>query len=265
MAKVNIKKVFQDQIGESVEINFPPKRIISIVPSQTELLFDLGLEKEVVGITKFCIHPNEWFRNKTRIGGTKNLNIERILDLKPDLILANKEENDKAQVEKLKEAFPVWVSDVKTIEAALEMVSAVGIMFGKEKEASAIRSEIQLAFDDFQTQQKVKCAYLIWKDPMMVVGGDTFINSMLEKAGFENVFKNQNRYPTTSIEKVLDLKIETLLLSSEPFPFKDKHIKEYEKNFPNTIVKVVDGEIFSWYGSRMKKAISYFEKLSSEF
>lgn len=262
MAKANIRQIFKDQIGEAVEINFPPKRIISIVPSQTELLFDLGLEKEVIGITKFCIHPNEWFRSKIRIGGTKNLKIEQILALKPDLVLANKEENDKTQVEKLKETVPVWTSEVKTIEDAFEMISLVGQMVDRSEVASKIRKEIQFSFKNFHTEAKVKCAYLIWKNPMMVVGGDTFINSMLEKAGFENVFKNQNRYPTISIEEVLALNIDALLLSSEPFPFKEKHIKEFKESFPNTIIKVVDGEIFSWYGSRMKRAIPYFLELS---
>jgi len=265
MGKASIKKVYKDQIGELVEINFPPKRIISIVPSQTELLFDLGLEKEVIGITKFCVHPNEWFRSKTRIGGTKNLKIDKILDLKPDLILANKEENDKEQVEKLKESIPVWTSDVKTIEDALEIISSIGEIVGKEEKALKIKNEIQSEFDLFHTSQKLRCAYLIWKDPMMVVGGDTFINSMLEKAGFENVFKNKNRYPTTSIEEILSMEVDALLLSSEPFPFKEKHISEFSEKLPHTMVETVDGEIFSWYGSRMKKAIPYFQKLSNEF
>lgn len=265
MAKASIKKVFKDQIGESVEIIFPPKRIISIVPSQTELLFDLGLDEEVIGITKFCVHPNEWFRSKTRIGGTKKLKLDQILELKPDLILANKEENDKTQIETLKETIPVWTSDIKSIDNALEMVLAVGEMVGKSVEALKIRNEIHSAFENFESKRKTKSAYLIWKDPLMVVGGDTFINSMIEKAGFENVFKTQNRYPTTSIEEINELKIEALLLSSEPFPFKEKHIQEFEAKLPNTIIKVVDGEIFSWYGSRMKKAIPYFSKLAKDF
>ncbi len=265
MAKASIKKVFKDQIGESVEISFPPKRIISIVPSQTELLYDLALEMEVIGITKFCIHPNEWFRSKKRIGGTKNLKIDQILELKPDLILANKEENDKTQVEKLKESIPVWTSDVKTIKDALEMISSVGGLVNKIDLASKIKNEIETGFEIFQNDTKKKCAYVIWKDPLMVVGGDTFINSMLEKAGFENVFKNQNRYPTTSIEEILSLNIDALLLSSEPFPFKEKHIQEFEEQLPSKAIKVVDGEIFSWYGSRMKKATTYFSELSKAF
>ncbi len=265
MAKASIKKIFKDQIGESSVINFPPKRIISIVPSQTELLFDLGLEKEVIGITKFCIHPNEWFRSKTRIGGTKNLKVNQILELKPDLIFANKEENDKLQVEKLKQSIPVWTSDIKTIEDALEMITSIGEVVNKIDLASKIKNEIQVGFYNFQIESRTKCAYVIWKDPLMVVGGDTFINSMLEKAGFDNVFNNQNRYPTTSIEEILSLEIEVLLLSSEPFPFKEKHIEEFRENLPNTSIKVVDGEIFSWYGSRMKKAIPYFSELSKAY
>src|ERR1700741_3198050 len=107
---------FIDQTGRKISIPQIPQRIISLVPSQTELLFDLGLDKEVVGITKFCVHPPEWFQTKTRVGGTKQLKIDLIKQLQPDLIIANKEENVKEQIEELEKHFPVWISDVNNLE-----------------------------------------------------------------------------------------------------------------------------------------------------
>ena len=254
-------RTFVDQIGEEVEISTLPKRIISVVPSQTELLKDLGLEEEVIGITKFCIHPKEWFRNKTRIGGTKSLNIEKIKGLKPDLILANKEENNKEEIEVLKQFFPIWISDVKTIEDAFQMILQIGEIVGQQDKAVGLVSKLKSDFDSINFSKFRKAAYLIWNKPTMVAGGDTFINSMMNLAGFENVFVKENRYPEKSIQELLDASPEILLLSSEPFPFKEKHILEFQASLPNTQIKLVDGEIFSWYGSRMLRAVTYFRKL----
>ena len=112
--------IFTDQTGRKITLDKPPHRIISLVPSQTELLYDLGLHNEVIGITKFCVHPQEWFQHKTRVGGTRQINIDIIHELRPDLIIANKEENVKEQVEELAGYYPVWISDVKHLEAAYE-------------------------------------------------------------------------------------------------------------------------------------------------
>ena len=253
---------FTDQTGRTITLNSIPQRIVSIVPSQTELLYDLGLDKEVVGITKFCIHPGEWFRNKTRVGGTKQLKPGIIHELKPDLIIANKEENVKEQVEELAKDYPVWISDINNLDDACEMILTVGLIVDKPIVAQAMVDEIKKRFTQSPIlDSKFLTAYLIWQKPYMTVGGDTFIHSMMEAAGFENIFADKTRYPEITIEELQTANCKLLLLSSEPFPFKQKHIDELQPALPNTKIILVDGELFSWYGSRLLKAPAYFNTL----
>lgn len=255
---------FTDQLNRQIEIVSPPKRIVSFVPSQTELLFDLGLREEVVGITKFCVHPKEWHQTKTRIGGTKTLNIEMIKSLRPDLIVANKEENVRGQVEELAKNFPVWVSDVNNLQDGYEMMQSIGALIGKTNEATDLVTNIKTAFSQLQTSNsKPKTAYLIWKDPYMTVGGDTFINDVMNKAGFENIFADSQRYPVVTVDDLLLADCELLLLSSEPYPFKQKHIDELQEALPATKIFLADGEMFSWYGSRLLHAPAYLKDLQS--
>jgi ABC-type Fe3+-hydroxamate transport system substrate-binding protein len=257
--------LYIDQLGTEIELKQIPQKIISLVPSQTELLYHLGLEEEVTGITKFCVHPGHWFKNKTRVGGTKQLHLEKIKELQPDLIIANKEENVKEQVEELAKEFPVWISDVNNLPDATDMIKSIGEITGKQKQAQALRIEIQTNFSQLQTvSPKPSTCYLIWKDPYMTIGGDTFINDMLNHAGFENIFAHQTRYPETSIEHLRIANCQLLLLSSEPFPFRQKHIDELQKELPATKVILVDGEMFSWYGSRLSKAPAYFLQLQQQ-
>jgi ABC-type Fe3+-hydroxamate transport system substrate-binding protein len=145
-----------------------PKRIVSVVPSQTELLFDLGLENEVIGITKFCIHPNSWFKNKTRVGGTKTLNIEKIKQLNPDLIIANKEENTKEQIEELQKLFPVWTSDIRNLQDSIEMIKQVGLNTNSTEEANKIITKIEQDFNFLSSTQKQpkSTLYFIWREPL---------------------------------------------------------------------------------------------------
>jgi ABC-type Fe3+-hydroxamate transport system substrate-binding protein len=261
--------LFSDQTGRTVAIQFP-SRIISLVPSLTELLFDLGLNDEVIGITKFCVHPPSWFRNKSRVGGTKQLHLDEIRALQPDLIIANKEENVKEQVEKLADEFPVWISDINDLQSALDAIQMIGEIIGKKNEALDLVKNIRTAFKDTEgkllspTRPRLRAAYLIWQDPYMVAGGDTFIHDMMQYAGFENVFKEKGRYPVVTIEEITAAGCELLLLSSEPFPFKEKHKAAMEEILAGTAVLLVDGEIFSWYGSRLLKAPPYFEQLQRQ-
>jgi len=264
LAQKAVMPVYTDQLHRTVIIPNTPKRIISLVPSQTELLYDLGLEEEVVGITKFCIHPTIWFRNKTRVGGTKTVNLDIIRTLQPDLIIANKEENIKEQVEALAHDFPVWISDVNNLEEALDMIKQIGSITNKKEAAEAISQRIEDAFTNLKSQvsnQRLRTAYLIWKDPYMTVGGDTFIHHMLSHAGFDNLYTSQQRYPETTVAELQALNCELLLLSSEPYPFKQKHIEELQALLPNTMILLVDGEAFSWYGSRLLYTPAYIEQL----
>lgn len=244
---------------------FQPQRIISLVPSITELLFHLNLSTEVIGITKFCVHPPEWFQTKEKIGGTKNVQLEKIKTLQPDLIIASKEENIQEQVEILATRFPVYLTDVKNYEDAIKMIMNIGELTSKTKEAVAAISSIQSCFSSITKPNNfINTAYLIWKDPYMTVGGDTFINDMLQKIGLQNIFNLQKRYPQILLKDLANLNPLLLLLSSEPYPFKEKHIKEIQACLPNAKVMLVDGEMFSWYGSRMKYMPSYFNKLLKE-
>lgn len=263
-----MQKSFTDGMGREVTINFPPKRIVSVVPSQTELLFDLGLDKEVIGLTKFCIHPIEKFAGRTKVGGTKKLNIDLIKDLKPDLIIGNKEENTQSDIEELAEFFPVWMSDIFTLDDAMETITEIGGLVDRAPEASYLNHLISAGFGDLKTlalQNNIdkKVVYLIWRKPFMAAGKNTFIDHVLLTNGMTNVI-DQERYPEITLEKLKTLNCELILLSSEPYPFKEKHIEEIQLAVPNAKVVLVDGEMFSWYGSRLVKAVQYFFEFQKE-
>lgn len=258
--------IYTDQIGNSLKLDAPPQRIISLVPSQTELLFDLGLDDEVVGLTKFCIHPNEKWRTKPRVGGTKQLDFEKIAALKPDLIIGNKEENDRSQIEHLQSLYPVWMSDIVTLDDALDMIKSLGEITGKAANAKHLTTEIQTTFQSpiVNRKSEIKVAYLIWYKPWMAVGGGTFIDSMMAQVGFTNVFHAETRYPEITLERLAAAAPQVILLSSEPFPFKEKHFEEIRELCPTALLKLVDGEMFSWYGSRLLLAATYFSSLRNE-
>lgn len=254
--------LFTDQTGSTISLHTIPRRIISLVPSQTELLSDLGLEEEVIGITRFCVHPNEWFRNKTRVGGTKTVSAGTVHKLQPDLIIANKEENVKEQVKSLALDYPVWTSDINNLPQALDMIRNIGLITGKQEAAEHMNNEIDAAFQFLlQHGEQIPTAYLIWKDPYMAAGGDTFIHDMLARAGFRNIFADEKRYPAITIEQLQQAKCELVLLSSEPFPFGPKHVAELQQQLPGKKILLADGEMFSWYGSRLLRAPAYFRQL----
>ncbi|MDO6471957.1 helical backbone metal receptor [Maribacter sp. 1_MG-2023] len=240
--------IYNDQLGNQIRINSTLSRIVSVVPSITELLFDLGLEDKVVGCTKFCVHPNKPYLTKRMIGGTKDLNLEKILKLNPDLILANKEENVKNQIEFLSESAPVWVSDVKTFDDSLSMIEQIGQITATTKQATEIVNQLNSTLKPKKTS--IKVVYLIWKDPYMTVGGDTYISDMLNRCSYINVFADQNRYPIVTLEEISDANPDIVLLSSEPYPFKNEHLTAIKSALKNIEVRLADGEFFSWYGSR---------------
>jgi ABC-type Fe3+-hydroxamate transport system substrate-binding protein len=245
--------------------SFPPKRIISLVPSQTELLCYLGLEKELLGLTKFCIHPAGIQSTKQMVGGTKNLQLDKIAALQPDLIIGNKEENQQEQIEVLMKDFPVWMSDIYTLDDALGMIGAIGQICDKQATATPLQSAIQTQFAALHTTQPpISAAYLIWRKPYMVAAGGTFINDMMLRAGLVNVFNNESRYPQKKDTELRAAQPEVILLSSEPYPFKAKHIVELQHICPQANIQLVDGELFSWYGNRLLYATSYFVNLRQE-
>lgn len=253
--------VYIDQMMREIRLEKPPSRIVSLVPSVTELLFDLGLENEICGITKFCIHPEQIYRSKKRIGGTKKVDHKIIAEINPDLIFGNKEENTKEDIELLEKLYPVWMSDITTLDDAYSMIEQTGIVTGRESEAKNLNQQIKSEFTNITPAGGLNTLYLIWKNPYMAAGGDTFINDMLVRCGLNNVLANSLRYPEVDAEAIKKLAPEIILLSSEPFPFSEKHITELQEIVPGSKILLADGEYFSWYGSRMKGAPGYFNEL----
>lgn len=253
---------YSDQTGYDVFLPETPSRIVSLVPSQTEFLFHLGLKNQVKGITWFCIHPKDDVKDIAKVGGTKKLNLDKIRNLKPDLILANKEENFKEDIERLRAEFSVWTSNVITIDDALSMMLSIGSMVDRQAVAKTCVDDIVESFSKMQGFSR-SALYLIWKEPWMGVGEGTYINSLLNKTGLTNVL-GQERYPELSLDQISELKPDLIFYSSEPFPFKEEHMKNLIEILPNSKHVLVDGEVFSWYGNRMLRFPSYVKQTISE-
>ncbi|NVO85065.1 ABC transporter substrate-binding protein [Hymenobacter sp. P5252] len=252
-------------MDRQVAVPFPPWRIVSLVPSQTELLFDLGLGERIVGLTKFCVHPDGARQSATVVGGTKNFDFEKIAALKPDLVIGNKEENYQEGIEQLTAKYPVWMSDISTLEDALDMIKRVGLLTGRKEAGDALANDIAASFAALAppAAELVPAAYFIWRKPYMVAAGSTFIDEMLARAGFRNVFGHLGRYPEITPEQLLTAAPQQILLSSEPYPFAEKHVAEFRQLCPDARIRIVDGELFSWYGSRLRLTASYLKSLVS--
>jgi ABC-type Fe3+-hydroxamate transport system substrate-binding protein len=240
-----------DARARTLELRRPAARIVSLVPSQTELLASLGLDEEVVGLTRFCVRPAGWKDSKQIVGGTKTLRIDRVRALRPDLVLANREENTQADIETLDALTSVFVTDVSTIEEADAMIEAVALLAGRGDEGRSLRMGISEAFGDLPVYGRIRAAYLIWDDPLMTVGGDTFIHDVMRRGGFENVFGGRSRYPEISEAELADAAPDVLLLPDEPYPFSEEHAPRFRRLLRDAAVHCVDGQAFSWYGSRL--------------
>lgn len=257
---------FTDQLGTTHTFESAPQRIVSLVPSQTELLYDLGLEESIVGITKFCVHPYHLKSTKKIVGGTKKVNYDKIRSLNPDIIICNKEENTKEIVEELRKICPVWLTDISSVEDNFQMITDFGQLFDKRTEARKWNDKLAFALTDFKNFIKNipvrKVAYFIWKNPYMVAGSGTFIDEMLKLNHFQNHYASQERYPEIELGKMdSDGTFDLVLLSSEPFPFKAEDGFEIIKDSVDAKVLLIDGEMFSWHGSRLIKALEYFKYL----
>jgi len=231
-----------------------PKSIVSLVPSLTELLFDLGLGENVVGRTRFCIHPKDKVQDVPIVGGTKNPRLDKIRELQPGLIIANREENRKMDIEELVQDFDVMVTEIGTIDEALFAIHDIGYTCGVQDRAKNLIKEVQQEMEQVPDEPVVSAAYFIWRDPWMTVGSDTYIHSVMNHWNYDNVFDDEIRYPITTLHELSLKKPKIIFLSSEPYPFKEKHIKEVGAVCPSSNIVLVNGEWFSWYGSRMLKA-----------
>ncbi|HYC83913.1 MAG TPA: helical backbone metal receptor [Chryseosolibacter sp.] len=253
---------FIDQTGSEIRLSGSPTRIVSLVPSQTELLYHLGLEPFVVGITKYCVHPTQWRESKTVVGGTKTPDLEVISRLQPQLIIGNKEENRKADIQALRSNFPVWISDVGNLDDALGMIRSVAAMTDTYTIASGIIGQIEEGFARIKKGPPKSALYLMWRKPWMAAGAGTFIDAMLGKIGLRNCIGDRRRYPELTPDLIAAITPEIVFLSSEPFPFREKHVKEVRALWPQSRILLVDGEMFSWYGSRLIQAADYFSALA---
>jgi ABC-type Fe3+-hydroxamate transport system substrate-binding protein len=244
-----------------------PKRIVSLVPSTTETLFALGASERVVGVTRFCVHPREARERARVVGGTKNPRTEIILSLEPDLVLANQEENRKEDVERLRERIPVRVFFPKNVSEAIADVRSLGELVGESTAASALAVEMERALAAFRATEwrKTRYLYFIWRRPYMVAGPETFVEALLAEAGFVNAApRDRGRYPEMETEEIARARADVLLLSSEPFPFEEKHREELLSELGSEVpVVLADGELLSWHGARLREGLPYLSSLST--
>lgn len=254
----------EDQLGHTIVLPQTPQRVVSLVPSITYTLYKLGLDQQVAGITRFCKWPAHWKKQKRVVGGTKDFKPERIAALQPDLILANKEENTKDLVLALQSLAPVYVSDVVDMATNNQFIADLGRIFNRIPSAEKLNDEITIQHQMLQAglgARPLKAAYMIWKNPWMSIGGDTFINYMMAQAGLDNVFNSQKRYPTLSLDMLKTINPEVILLSSEPYPFKEQDKSYLQEIFPDTCILLVQGEAFTWFGAYPAQAFSYIFQL----
>jgi ABC-type Fe3+-hydroxamate transport system substrate-binding protein len=245
-------------------------RIVSLCPSLTELVFDLGRGDELVGRTRFCVHPVGRVDAIERVGGTKNPKVERIIELAPDVVLLNEEENRREDAEALRTAgialhtsFPRDALDTAAMVRSIgQVLDAAGAAerIAADIEARTARVRKEAAGRAAQGVAPVRWTYLIWRRPYMAVSGDTFVSALLDQAGGENVFARcEDRYPSVTPEELAAADPALVLLSTEPFPFTEAHADELAAatGLPRERFRVVDGELLSWHGSRTPDGIDY--------
>lgn len=253
-----------DARGESIRLERPPERIVSLVPSLTELLASLGLEDEVAGITRFCVRPDHWKSSKRIVGGTKSIRLDRIEHLQPDLIVANVEENTREDVQRMEEIAPVFVTNVRDLSDALSTIESIGRLTNRPAAGHELRDAVAEGFEQLDDFASVRTAYLIWHRPYMTVGTDTFIHDVMSRGGFANAFDRGTRYPTVDEAALIDADLDVILLPNEPFPFGPDHAETFERMLPGVRVRLVDGQLFSWYGSRLIHTPRYLRELREE-
>ena len=244
-------------------------RIVSLCPSLTELVFDLGRGGELVGITKFCVHPADRVGAIEKVGGTKNPKIARIVELAPDLVLLNREENRVEDAEALERAgVRCHASMPRTVEETAAMVRSIAAALERVPEGERIAADIEARAARVRraasNRPGVRYAYVIWREPWMSVNRDTFAHALLALAGGENVFAEAaERYPEFTPAELGTRGPDAVFLCTEPFPFREEHAEELARlaRLPRERFRVADGEYLSWHGSRTPAGIDYAEEL----
>jgi ABC-type Fe3+-hydroxamate transport system substrate-binding protein len=257
---------FYDDLGRKICLSTPPSKAVSLCPSITETIFSLAPPQKVAGVTKFCIRPHHLIKDIPKVGGTKTVDISKIENLAPDLIIAEKEENTKETIEILEKKYNVIVFNVESYEDALNMIHKLGVIFDNTQKAQEISNHIKRLFALIPRVNNKKVLYFIWRKPYMVAGKNTYISSILEKLGFKNAILpfSSSRYPILENLENISLETDYIFLSSEPYPFNERHRQELSMYFQNSKIMLVDGQMFSWYGVRMIEAALYFNKLIAQ-
>lgn len=249
-----------DQIGRKLEVEKTPQKVISLVPSLTELMLDLGVE--LIGRTKFCVHPAEQVNLIPTYGGTKNPKVADIKASEADLVIANKEENNADDVDELSKDKTVFTTDISNMEDTLDFVQQISGILEVQEKGQEISQKLRYWVETQKTNgSDTKILYMIWREPWMAAASGTYIDDMIQKMGWQNVLADKTRYPKIDTQELQHLDPDFVLLSSEPYPFEKKHIAEIQEIFPDAKILLVDGEAFSWYGSRLLKKTSYLKDL----
>lgn len=257
-----MEREFTDSLGRTIRFDWPPIRVVSLVASQTETLALLGLGERLVGRTRYCVEPRGAIESVPVVGGEKSPEIGTILALKPDLVIANKEENKKSDVERLEQAgVAVHVAYPRTLPEGAAMIRDLGALTGTEEAASRLAGPIEELLAPGPPPARLRGFCFVWKDPWMVAGGDNFVHDMMRWAGIRNLGAEfEGRYPTVGLEKAMALEPEVLLLPDEPYAFSNRDLGDFA-SWPKVPamaqgrIFVFDGKIVSWYGPRIADSL----------
>ncbi len=263
-----------DDLGFKLDLPAQPRRIVSLVPSWTETLFAFGAAGAIVGVTRFCVEPADAVAAVPKIGGTKNPDIKAILDLKPDLVIANAEENRREDIEKLRiGGAAVFTTYPRTVASAVESILKLGNVVGRSAEAGAMTREIVKSVSEIETglgawsklRFRVFCP--VWKNPWIAFNGDTYAHDVLRMVGFNNIYATAgDRYPRVTLDEALDLRPDYVLLPDEPYEFSAKDVEELKPLLPPALsrrVVLINGRDLHWYGARMVHGLKTLSALLS--
>lgn len=262
-----MRRIFRDDIGNIIEITETPLKIVSLCPSITETLCDMGLHKFLVGRTDFCTPVLQPLDSNTQkyseeiptVGGTKNVNVDFVKTLTPDIIFASKEENDKHTIEILSKEHKCFVFEINSIDDSIKMIKTIGEIFINKCDVNELIHTIEQSFLQLPKLNRVHNAlYLVWKDPYIAAGKNTYIDSLLSFVGFSNSIQNE-KYIT--LNNLNNLECDIIFLPSEPYKFTEEDKLVIQKMRSDAKILLVDGEMFCWYGSHMVKSALYLKNL----
>jgi ABC-type Fe3+-hydroxamate transport system substrate-binding protein len=255
-----------DASGVALELSHPPRRIVSLIPSTTELLCHLGLADALVGVTVYCVEPREVVRTKQKIGGEKNPDVAAIVALAPELVITNVEENRREDVEALRAAgVPVWVVYPRSVDETATFIRELGAITETGPRADALADEIVTLAARARAasahRPPATVFYPIWRGPYMTINRDTYIHDVLRTVGAVNVFgERSERYPTVTLDEMAARRPDVIVLPDEPFRFRRVHVKDFERYTDVPAVQrgrihLMDGKLFSWHGPRLAEAL----------